>query len=216
MLIGLFAVVSFVDLSSTFISVEAPVYSGKSETKSVAFMFNVYENEETVREIMKVLEENNASATFFVGGKWAKDNLSTVIEIGKKFELGNHGYSHAELAISNVEKITQELSATHKIVKGATGIEMKLFAPPSGHFNKTTLSVAEKLGYTTVMWTQGKDTIDWRDHDKDLIIKRATRDAKNGDLILMHPTAETLEALPDIINFYTNNKFSMEKVSEII
>ena len=47
------------------------------------------------------------------------------------------------------------------------------------------------------MWTV--DTIDWRDHDKEKIYKRVERNVQPGALVLMHPTASTLEALPDII-----------------
>jgi len=64
------------------------------------------------------------------------------------------------------------------------------------------------------MWS--KDTIDWRDHDKDLIIKRATTDVKGGDLILMHPTQETVKALPYILDFYKKAGLLPSTVSDVI
>ena len=64
------------------------------------------------------------------------------------------------------------------------------------------------------MWS--KDTIDWRDHNTNLIFSRATKNMQNGDLILMHPTENTKDALKDIIKAYQNAGFSVVTVSENI
>ena len=90
---------------------------------------------------------------------------------------------------------------------------MTLFAPPSGAFSVTTLKVAEKLGYRSIMWS--KDTIDWRDNDVNLIVKRATA-VDSGDFILMHPKAHTLKALPTILQFYFEKGISTNTVDELI
>ena len=93
-------------------------------------------------------------------------------------------------------------------------MDMTLFAPPSGAFGKGTLAVAEELGYKTVMWT--RDTIDWRDHDADVIYKRAVKNIKGGDLILMHPTDCTLKALERIIIETFSNNLGIAPVSEVL
>ena len=94
------------------------------------------------------------------------------------------------------------------------GIDMSLFMPPSGSYGAQTLEAAESLGYTTIMWS--KDTIDWRDHNTSLILSRATKNMQNGDIILMHPTENTREALQDIVKSYQNSGFSVVTVSENI
>ena len=91
---------------------------------------------------------------------------------------------------------------------------MNLFAPPSGAYSSITLDVAESLGYKTIMWS--KDTIDWRDHDASLILKRATTNLNNGDLILMHPTEATVQALSDIIASIKSQGFEIITVSKNI
>ena len=91
---------------------------------------------------------------------------------------------------------------------------MTLFAPPSGAFSKTTLQVAEQLGYKTIMWS--RDTIDWRDQNVDLIVKRATSNIDGGELILMHPTKCTDLALDTVLNYYKTNGFQICTVSENI
>ena len=64
------------------------------------------------------------------------------------------------------------------------------------------------------MWS--KDTIDWRDKDTQLIVKRATSNVKNGDLVLMHPTKNTADALGTILKFYIENGFKVVPVGENI
>ena len=72
--------------------------------------------------------------------------------------------------------------------------------------------MASELGYKTIMWT--RDTIDWRDQDVDLIYNRAIDGAKGGDLILMHPTECTRDALGRIIDTLQSQGFELVTVSD--
>ena len=111
-------------------------------------------------------------------------------------EIGNHGYYHKDSDKISADRLRDEIGINHELVKTTVGVEMNLFAPPSGAYNETTLKVAQEMGYTTIMWT--KDTIDWRDKNTELIYNRAVKNPQNGDLILMHPTECTLKALDRI------------------
>ena len=79
---------------------------------------------------------------------------------------------------------------------------------------KAMFEACDELGYTVVMWT--RDTIDWRDHDAALITQRATKNLAGGDLILMHPTAATVEALPAILDAIASAGLAVAPVSETI
>ena len=191
------------------------IYYGNRSSNNISLMFNVYWGDEFLDGILKTLDEHDAKVTFFVGGVWASKNeemLKRFVQEGH--ELANHGYNHKDQNRISQQENYNEINQTHQIVKSFTGLEMKLFAPPSGAFNDTTLNVAESLGYRTIMWT--RDTIDWRDKDKKLIYNRAVKDAKGGDLVLMHPTEKTLEALPDILKTLKNQGLNVMTVSETI
>ena len=191
------------------------IYNGNRERANVSLMFNVYENTEIVNKIVDVLNKKCVKATFFVGGCWADDNKDTLIRIvGYGHELANHGYFHKDHKKLNYEKNHEEIYLTGIIVKALCGKDLSLFAPPSGSFGVTTLDVCSDLGYSLIMWS--KDTIDWRDNTVDLIIKRATKNPENGDLILMHPKPHTLSALESIIDFYLEKGFSIVTVGENI
>ena len=138
--------------------------------------------------------------------------LKQICECG--FEIGNHGYNHKDHDKLTYEHNKQEILATHEIVKRITGIEMKLFAPPSGAYNQTTLDVASQMGYKTIMWSH--DTIDWRDKDEDLIFERATKNTVGGDLILMHPTLKTKNCFDKIDKTLKQKGLEITTVSNVL
>ncbi|MBR4998833.1 MAG: polysaccharide deacetylase family protein, partial [Clostridia bacterium] len=168
------------------------IYSGDESSNNVCFMINVYQGEEYVKNILDVLDLYNVKTTFFIGGSWAVKNIDLIKEIYTRgHELGNHGFYHKDQNKLNLDENIQEIKMCHEIVSKNLGIEMTLFAPPSGAYNITTVDAATNLNYKTIMWTH--DTIDWRDQNCDLIYNRATKNLSNGDLILMHPTKKTME-----------------------
>ncbi len=191
------------------------IYNGNRNEKNVSLMFNVYENTAVVNKIIDVLDEHGVKATFFVGGCWADDNGETLVKIvSSGHEIANHGYFHKDHKKLNYEGNYQEISLTDKIVTVLCGVKPTLFAPPSGSFSAVTLECAFDLDYKVIMWS--KDTIDWRDKDRKLVIKRATSNLENGDLVLMHPKEHTLSALPDILSYYDSVGFKVVTVSENI
>ncbi|MBO5045948.1 MAG: polysaccharide deacetylase family protein [Clostridia bacterium] len=179
---------------------EGVYYVGTAET-GVSLMFNVYEGTEIVEGILDVLKENGVKATFFLGGCWADDNVPTVVRMRDEgHEIGSHGYFHRDHSQLSYEKNVEEIKASLDFLERVTGERPQLFAPPSGAYSDETVSASKQLNCRVVMWS--KDTVDWRDHDKAVCFRRATEEAKGGDLILMHPKAHTLQALPDVLAYY--------------
>ena len=215
-LIGLFALTYAGGiLNVTSSSQEEAIYQGNTESNNICLMINVYWGNEYIAKMLETLEENDVKTTFFIGGSWAEDYPEILKEIyDGGHEIANHAYSHPDLKEKSLEINKTEISKTTDIIKELLNVEMTLFAPPSGSYSETTLQVAKELGYTTIMWT--RDTIDWRDQDRELIYSRAVKNAAGGDLILMHPTKETATALPDIINTLKDQGFNLTPVPETI
>ena len=190
-----------------------PIYHGSRERAEISLSINVYENTKIVNKILDVLKEKNAAATFFIGGCWADDNEETLKRIVEEgHELGNHGYFHKDHSKLDLAGNTTEIKLTSVVCEALCGYKIKLFAPPSGSFGRNTLIACEKMGLRCIMWS--KDTIDWRDKDKDVCYKRATKNLENGDIILMHPFEHTLKALPDIIDYIYKSSFKLVTVGE--
>ena len=204
-----------VNLVSTSSIVNGVYYSGNENSNKISLMINVYWGTEYLDGMLDILDKYDVKTTFFVGGTWAvkeSDMLTKIYEKGH--EIGNHGYSHKDQDKLSRDDNKKEILTTHNIVKDLLGIDMTLFAPPSGAYSKTTVEVANELSYQTIMWT--RDTIDWRDKDANLIYSRAIKNAKGGDLVLMHPTQKTLEALENIIVELQSKGFKLTTVSDAL
>ncbi len=191
------------------------VYFGDESKPNISIMINVYQGENEIMAMLDILDTYKVKTTFFVGGCWAVNHIDLLKEIyARGHELANHGFYHKDQDKMTLEENLQEIKMCHEVVKENLGIEMELFAPPSGAYDKTTVDAAEILGYTTIMWTH--DTIDWRDQNEDLIYKRAIKDMSNGDLILMHPTKKSVDALTNILATAINSGFTPTTVSQCL
>ena len=196
------------------------IYVGDENSGSVALMFNVYENAETALKIAELLVEHGFRATFFVGGKWVERSGTTLIRLyNMGMEIGNHGYLHRDHSTLNYDKNLDEITLAERLIDANLKDfpdykNSKLFAPPSGAVGKDMFTACENLNYKVIMWT--RDTIDWRDQDKDLIFARATKDIKAGDLVLMHPTEATLSALPQILEYIKSVGLKADTVSNVL
>lgn len=191
------------------------IYRGNTENKNITLMFNVYWGTDEVNQILDILQQKEVKATFFIGGSWADDNTQTLKKIAESGnEIGTHGYFHKDCTKLSREKNIEEIKLSSDLIEKITGIRPNLFAPPSGAYNKNTVSLCNELGYKLIMWS--KDTIDWRDKDENICYSRAVKNPSNGDLILMHPMAHTVKALSKIIDFYKQNGYNIVTVSKNI
>lgn len=199
----------------SFKSYNGVIYAGNEKSGNVALMINVYWGTEFLNDMLETLSKHNAKATFFVGGSWVDENPEILSEIKKAgHEIGNHGTNHKEHGKFGYDVNHREIQNCHEKVFRVLNINMNLFAPPGGSYNKETVKCAENLNYKTILWT--KDTIDWRDQNEELIFSRATQNIQSGDLILMHPTNATRNALERIIKFINGKNLALETVSNTI
>ncbi len=190
-------------------------YGGNENSSCVSLTFNVYEGTEIVAQLLDILDEYEAKATFFIGGAWADDNVDCVREIySRGHELGSHGYFHKDHSKLSEEANLEEIRPSIKLLEMICGQKVTLFAPPSGAFSGSTINACEKMNLKVIMWS--RDTIDWRDKDVNLLVGRATQNLKPGEIILMHPKAQTVQALPQILKYLGEHGLKAVTVSQNI
>lgn len=214
-IVALVSTVCFLPRTESVAGVKDEVYYKGSSSDGVSLMFNVYWGTKEVYGILDVLDAYEAKATFFIGGSWADDNVECLKEIASRgHEIGSHGYFHRDHSKLDYAANYQEIKTSIEFISTAAGVPVTLFAPPSGAYNDDTVKAAKALELKTVMWS--KDTIDWRDKNVTDCLTRATKNIAGGDLILMHPMAHTLEALPSVLDFYKSKGLKAVTVSENI
>lgn len=183
------------------------IRNGQAGNNLCTFACNVDWGEEIIPDMLKVFDEKGVKITFFVTGRWAKNNpelLKTMYDSGH--EIQSHGYSHALCSDISDEKVTEEIEKTEQAIIDAICIKPNYFAPAAGDYDSRTVEISEKLGYKMVLWSS--DTIDWREGSyAPVIVDRIMSKPLDGAIVLMHPKEETLKALPELIDQITEKGY---------
>ena len=214
LILSVIATVCFLPVAQSVSGGDDGVYR-KGTGDGVSLMINVYWGTETVLKMLDVLDEYDATATFFLGGCWADDNVACVKEIaGRGHEIASHGYFHRDHSQLTYDENVEEIAHSVEFISIASGKTPALFAPPSGAYHDETLRACNALNLKVILWS--KDTVDWRDKDAEVCFKRATEGVEAGSLVLMHPMEHTLQALPRILQYYRDAGLKTLSVSENI
>lgn len=179
-------------------AVSGPVFHGSSETRKMALTFNVDWGEEYLPGLLGCLAQHGVRATFFLTGRWTEEHPELAREIAAAgHEIGTHGYSHVHPDRLTRSANLEELRRSCEAIRRITGCEPRLFAPPYGECGPAVLEAASLYGVRVIMWSV--DSLDWQRPDPGALADRVVRRAHNGAIVLLHPTAPTVEALPVIL-----------------
>ena len=190
--------------------------TGADDPKAIALTFDDGPDATWTPRILRVLEQKRVPGTFFVIGENALEHPGIIRRIAADgFELGNHSYTHPNLAQVSDLGTRLELNATQRLVESYTGRSMRLFRAP--YFGDAEPSTADELrpaelaqarGYTIV--GLHVDPLDWRTPGTDQIVAKAIADIEAGttersaNVVLLHDGGgnreQTVAALPRIID----------------
>ncbi len=174
-------------------------------------------------KVLDILKQENVKACFFIVGQNGQDNPDLVKRIvAEGHEIGNHSFTHPNLAEVPRQVTDLELNATQRLIESLTGHSTRLFrAPYFGDAEPRTPDEveptvqAQDLGYISVGLHLDPD--DWKlinddgsKHTADEMVAEVIKQAANttpeerGNVILMHDSggdrSATVEALPKIIH----------------
>jgi len=189
--------------------------AGAANPKLLALTFDDGPDGSWTPAILNELERAGVPGTFFVVGENALGHpglLDRILAGGG--EIGNHTYSHPNLAAAGERQTRLEMNATQRLVEAYTGRRMTLFrAPYFGDAEPTTTDelgpalIAQRMGYTVT--GLHVDPNDWQRPGADAIVAQVTAQVENatpqnsGNVILLHDgggdRSQTVAALPRII-----------------
>ncbi|KAG0259717.1 chitin deacetylase [Mortierella polycephala] len=114
-------------------------------------------------DMIKHLETLKLTATFFIVGSRVLEYPEILKEhIARGHHIAMHTWSHSGLTTLTNHQIVAEIRWTEKIIRDVTGLTMKYVRPPYGDTDNRVREIFRQMGYTTVIWTKGWDTNDWR------------------------------------------------------
>jgi len=191
----------------------------KSETndKIIAITFDDGPNAEFTPQILNVLEEYNAPATFFVIGKNIQGNEDLIQKIDQSGHIiGNHTFSHSFfIDFKSKSGFINELNQTADLIYKLTGKKIKWFRPPYGVTTPNLANAARSLHLDIIGWSIR--SMDTTKDEADVIFKRIKEQMKPGAIILFHDTSlKTVDVLKQTLNFAKENGFKIVSAEELL
>lgn len=194
---------------------------GRAHPKELLLTFDDGPDSRWTPTILKILKQHNIHAAFFMVGLQIEKNLPIARQVYDSGNLiGNHTFTHRNVAINSPERTYMELRLTRLLIESITGNSTILFrAPynadsdPSSADELIPIVEARKQNYLDV--GESIDPEDWEPGvTADQIFRRVIKGVKqgNGHIILLHDAGgdtriETIKALPRIIEYLQKNGY---------
>ncbi|MGZ7441566.1 polysaccharide deacetylase family protein [Paenibacillus sp. TH7-28] len=159
-------------------------------------------------EIMDILAKYQIHGTFFMIGNQLSGHEQTVkdaVEAGNY--VGLHSMSHSKKKIydsGNSDNFIKEFKQEQKLMAKITGVSPTLIRAPYGskpEIGKQFRGDIADAGFK--MWDWTVDSQDWRySGNPQRILKEVKRQVhRDTEVILMHEKAQTVEILPEVIEY---------------
>ena len=181
--------------------------------KMIAFSFDDGPHKTNTDEILALLAEYGAHATFFMQGcnaSYYPEVVQRVYASGN--EIGNHTWDHANLKKSSVETIHQQVDDAANEIQSITGVRPFFVRPPYGAVNDT---VREEVAEPMIYWSV--DSLDWDSRDPDQIVPLVLSEVEDGDIVLFHDIhATTIPAIARLLPELTEQGYKIVSVGELI
>ena len=175
--------------------------------------------------IAAVLRRYHVPATFFEIGERIIQNPGVTSDLHREgFEIGNHTFSHVDLAsVGNLRSL--QISLTESAISGATGTRARLVRPPYSS-TPNAVDLAQERAYWDVahdgyaIALANYDSEDWRRPGVDEIVRNATPPGKRGGVILFHDgggnRSETVAGLERLIPELRARGFEFVGLSDLL
>ncbi len=193
-----------------------PVYRVERQEKQVAISFDAAWGADKTQQIIDVLKQYDAGATFFLVGFWVDKHPEMVKAIDQAgFEIGTHSNTHPDMAKISQENIAKELDISTEKIKAITGKEVTLFRPPYGSYNNQLISACNQRNLIPIQWDV--DSLDWKGLSATEITKRVVTKVESGSIILMHNNADNVvDALKMVLERLTNDGYQITSVGQLV
>ncbi|WP_055106329.1 polysaccharide deacetylase family protein [Paenibacillus ihumii] len=192
----------------------------ETNSKKVALTFDDWGTDYTITQILDILEKYQVKASFFLRADGVEKNPNLARAIAKAgHDVGNHTYSHPELANLTPEQLQNEVVKAHQIITEA--IQEKpamLFRPPTGNITPEAAEIIAATGYHTIV-NFDVDPKDWdRSRSAAQITQSIMEQTKSGSIILLHilDDLQTIEALPQVIESLEGQGYTFVRASDLL
>ena len=196
----------------------------------IAMTFDDGPNPVLTPRLLDILKARGIKVTFFVVGQNAALHPEILKRaIAEGHEIGNHSWSHPDLAKLPDDTVRAELQKTQDAIVAAIGAKPTLLRPPYGAITKEQKEwIFKEFGYQIILWDV--DPNDWKILKGESAAQRSARvenvilngdkeehGARDGSIILSHDIhATTVDAMADTFDKLLAKGFKFVTVSALI
>jgi peptidoglycan/xylan/chitin deacetylase (PgdA/CDA1 family) len=182
--------------------------------KTIYLTFDDGPNLRVTSKVVKILNEYEVPATFFLLGENLNACNNDVSEdMYSGHTIGNHGYDHRVLLPDSQIKIKKEIEATDDVIRDVLAVNAKLFRPPFGIFGPALLRTLRHLDKDLVLWSLMSNDFKW---DEEKVFHLLKQELRNGDIIVFHDSAKNgevvIELLPRFLDFCLEQGYSFSTI----
>lgn len=193
------------------------IQRGTSDEKIVSFACNIDWGNEYIDSILNMLDKYDVKITFFITGRWADEYPGIAQKIASRgHEIGNNGYYNKSYGNLSYDDALLDIKKSDEVLREITEYDIKLFSPPSSSYNDNVIKAAINLGYPGIV-IASINTMDWKQNTTaDDVYKNILNKINGGDIILIHPTKSTSDALSNIIGELLIQHYKILPISEML
>jgi len=193
--------------------------------RRIALTFDDGPSADWTPKVIAVLRRFHVPATFFLVGSQAVRNPGLVREEHRDgFELGNHSFTHPDLAALPGWERDEQIAMTEAAISGIAGVRPRLVRPPYSATPADALpsevrawADVARHGYAIALSTF--NTEDWSQPGVGAIVAAATPHGSQGGIVMLHDAggrrAQTVAALRELIPRLRARGFRFVTVSQL-
>ncbi len=183
---GIISIAAAVVMTAGMTAFPVNTTAAEEGSKLIALTFDDGPNTTTTCEILDILEENDAKATFFLIGRNISEESAATVRRAYDMgcEIGNHSKSHSNMPALSDEEIIAEIQYVDEYVTEITGEGTKYFRPPFIDVNDKMYELIDQIFICGIGCSDYMDTVTSDDRYNYLM-----EEAKDGQIFLFHDAA---------------------------
>ena len=183
------------------------------DEKKIYLTFDDGPTPDITEELLELLAEYDAKATFFVIGEHL--NLSMGIGnllVNAGHSIGNHSLNHKKFGTLTLEQQLCQADGAANVINRLPTRQRKLFRTPQGSWSVSLIVRLLIKGYQCIHWSY--DSMDYSEETVDQIINRfMSQPIKGGDIVLFHDDSyKCISVLKALLPIWKDQGYTFERI----
>jgi peptidoglycan-N-acetylglucosamine deacetylase len=171
------------------------------------------------RRVVRALQRLKAAGTFFpIGLQLRRYPRAIAAELRAGFVVGDHTVNHPLLAPMRGRGQRREIRGQARRLRQLGAPWPRVFRPPYGSYDRTTLGIARSMGMVVVLWSV--DSRDYLRPGRKAIVHNVVSHVRPGAIVLMHDgggdRSQTVAALPGIVRRLRHRGYRLVTVPQLL